>query len=477
MPARPTIPFAFALLLAACGDSAQGEDIAGTSSDTSGDGDGDSDLEVGDALQLLGEIIPPQQGPLHILDLTEDAGYVYAACYGGLFVIDVNDPQNPTTVMTQQGQGDRLYWVSKDAGSLMIESRTQGARRYAIGAGGQLTPEATLMATSLEGAQMAGDYIYIAGQANGLLVKNRSDLSPVTTVSEPSNAFDVKLGDGQLFVADRDHGLMSFDISNGAAPQLVGELELGTAVQELAVANDVVYVAASGRIHAVDVSDPSQPVLLDEVAVDGIAVRLAVEGGLLAVATWDDTRLYDVSDPADIRLIALEGATESATAVALAGDRLYVGDWDSMRIYAVDPLLASAELSYTSNLVMIGDQPGTDFGVVIRNEGPIDLDVSDVSCSDPALSVSSSVFTIAPGELTSITITADLGSAIPNSTCTIVSNDVDEPAAEIEIVVNPDGLKVGDQAPAWTVPDLQNTPYSLGDYQGEILLMTIFSSL
>jgi hypothetical protein len=257
----------------------------------------------------------------------------------------------------------------------------------------------------------------------------------------------------------------------------VGELALDAAVQELAVANDVVFVAASGRVYAVDVSNPSQPALLDEVAIKGIAVRLAVENDLLAVSTWDDTRIYDVSDPTAMRLIALEDATDSSTAVALAGDRLYVGDWDMLRIYAVDPLLASAEITYTSNLVMIGDQPGTAFGVVIKNEGPIDLEISDISCTDAALSVDSSMLTVPSGGLDSVTITADLGSAIPNSTCTIVSNDVDEPNAEIEIVVNPAGLKVGDQAPAWTVPDLQNTPYSLSDYQGEILLLTIFSSL
>lgn len=456
-----------------------GTDEAETDASTETDTDTDTGEpgEIGDALRPLGEIKAEEGNILHILDMQAVGDFLYMVGYTGMYSLDVSDPANPVKVDERMAQG--LYWIDADADSLLVESRTMGAIRTDLDAGGQFDIQAMLPADglSLEGGALLGDYAYIAGQDDGLLVRDRADLSPAGASSEPTNAFDVAVGGDHLFVADRDRGLMSFALDDPSAPTLVGELELGAALQAIVFQDDVVYAAASGSVYAIDVADPSAPAILDEVHVDGVAARVDVDGPYLAVATWNDTRLYDASDPAALELIALEDATDASMSLDLVGDVLYVGDWDIMRSYAVDPSLVSAELTMTGSATIIGDGDTGAVGVVLKNEGPIDLDVSGIDCTDGAVSVDETAFTIPPGGSQVVTVTAELASAGPQTTCTVTSDDVDEPAASLQILVNPEGLKVGDQAPDWSVPDLEGLVYNLHDFQGQVLLITIFSSL
>ena len=115
----------------------------------------------------------------------------------------------------------------------------------------------------------------------------------------------------------------------------------------------------------------------------------------------------------------------------------------------------------------------------MENEGSLDLQLEEASCSGAELAIEPSRLLIEPGVTAVLELVGTFGSTSPEEArCTFITNDPDEPSVEVEVVLNELGLSVGDAAPDFSVPNLEGTDvYTLQDARGEILLLTIFSSL
>jgi hypothetical protein len=101
------------------------------------------------------------------------------------------------------------------------------------------------------------------------------------------------------FVTDGLAGLAIVDVTDPAAPSLVGRAAIDGQARGLAVDGDHAYVAAgSAGLVVVDVSDRRAPKVKGAARVSGSAIRVDYSGGLAFVAAWNDARVYDVSNPA-----------------------------------------------------------------------------------------------------------------------------------------------------------------------------------
>ena len=153
-------------------------------------------------------------------------------------------------------------------------------------------------------------------------------------------------------MAAGDAGLAVVNITNPAAPAVLGTADgIGDATA-VAVSGSYAYVASGyDGMRVVDVSNPATPEHVGGFATFEPARGVAVAAGFAFVA--EDTfglRVLDVSTPADPVEAASVVTAGNAFAVTLAGDYAYVADWaGGLQIFEVsDPLFPTDSGFFTT---------------------------------------------------------------------------------------------------------------------------------
>ena len=481
------------------GEEEEGEEEEQREEEEGGEEEEERPRRLGDALAPLGEVRPVRaggrRGPIHIMDVLLVGETAYLATYSGAFAVDVRDPGAPSQIGDPIGQ--KLYWLAASDAGLLTAGRDDGMRLLVVGLSGGWEEQAGRSGESFtpEGVAVAGERVYVAGQEQGLLIHDLFDLRQVAAWDGAHNAIDVVVQAGVAYVGDRERGVVIAAVSQAADALEITELAAvplpGGLVQHLELSPDGrhLYVAAGARVAVLDVSEPAQARVVAELHPGGVATGVAADGDLLALANWRDTRLYDVADPAAPRLIAVEDALDASMSVDLRGDLLVVGDWDHLRAYRIDATLQAAELELPKSVTVLGDPAVTaevETYVLVGNgtSDDVDLELFDVTCASDAVAPAVTEATVAPGLVAVVPLRVDIvvgGGRRPErewrTSCAFWTTDPDESIAEVEVVVNPDGLSLGDPAPDWTLPDLDGELHTLSAHRGKVVVMTIFSSL
>ena len=177
---------------------------------------------------------------------------------------------------------------------------------------------------SYEGIDTANGLIYVALRRHGLGIYRRtaSGFLRVGTFAALENAWGVRVRGNTAFVTDGLAGLAIVDVTDPAAPVLVGRAAIDGQARGLAVDGDHAYVAAgSAGLVVVDVSDLRAPKVQGAARVSGSAIRVDYSGGLAFVAAWNDARVYDVSNPAAPRFVGAARMTRDIGREGTAGPR------------------------------------------------------------------------------------------------------------------------------------------------------------
>ncbi len=138
-----------------------------------------------------------------------------------------------------------------------------------------------------------------------------------------------RLGSHLLVADGAANVLLSFDVSDPAAPTPAFSLPLGGMARDVAVTGDWACVSqgSNWKLVTVNVGDPAQPALGSSVNLNGYAGGVAVAGGWAYVAQSNaGVAVVDISDPLAPTLADTVHTGEWARDVALAGSVLLVAD-------------------------------------------------------------------------------------------------------------------------------------------------------
>lgn len=127
------------------------------------------------------------------------------------------------------------------------------------------------------------------------------------------------------------------DISQPAAPVLLGECPFRGAGRQLVVADGIAYVTArADGVYIIDVHDEANPKLLCHYDCIELATGVEVQGSLLFIAQRQyGVEIVDVSDPAKPVYVS-KIKTHEAQSVDARGDIIYVGDWGASKLTTID---------------------------------------------------------------------------------------------------------------------------------------------
>lgn len=166
---------------------------------------------------------------------------------------------------------------------------------------------------------VAGRYLYAAWGRSGLVVidARRTESPHIVAAAEgPGNALRVAVAGKprRAYVVDDVIGLMIYDVSDPAAPSVLGVENTPGQARDVCVQGPVAYVAdAELGVRVVSVESPDNPWLIRAVPTPGRAAGVAVRGDYVFVADGGaGMTVIDVSDPA---VAAVVGGIDTRDAV------------------------------------------------------------------------------------------------------------------------------------------------------------------
>jgi CSLREA domain-containing protein len=140
----------------------------------------------------------------------------------------------------------------------------------------------------------------------------------------PGSATEIAVVDGVAYVADGSAGLLLYDVSDPAAPVLLGSLDT-TSASDVAVLGDRAFVAdGSSGLRVVDVSDPGSPREVVGLPATGPAHEVEVQDGLVYVL--DHGFGLRVFDPTTLAPVGALAVVDSPAYLSVAGGIAYVAD-------------------------------------------------------------------------------------------------------------------------------------------------------
>lgn len=139
---------------------------------------------------------------------------------------------------------------------------------------------------------VSGNFVFLASQAQGLLIYDASNLAiPPVLVGQINNkgsANWVTVSGEFAYVANGPDGLRIDSITNPASPVNIGHALTGGNTYGVAVAGQYAFVAQSSGIAVFDVSDPSRPVPAGSAITSAQAYGVEVSGDFVYVANSTD---------------------------------------------------------------------------------------------------------------------------------------------------------------------------------------------
>jgi len=297
----------------------------------------------------------------------------------GLHIVDVSDPAHPAEIGALGGMGlarrvavagDVAYMADLREGLRLIDV-TAPARPVQIGLY-SLLAEARRVA-------VAGHYAYVAAGFSGLRIVDIADPSHPREVGAfdlgddgyggQSYASSVVVSGTYVYLASHLHGPLNFhvfDVSDPAFPNRISAINCCGANREIALQDEIVYVADEGGLSLVSVADPANAIQIGFIRLNQNhqdTVGVAISGTLAYVAdAGSGVKIVDVSNPVSLTVVGAwdpPGLFEFVEGVTVVGYTAYVAEaTDGLRIVDVSDPAGPVEIGFF-------DTPGTPAAVAV----------------------------------------------------------------------------------------------------------------
>jgi len=266
-----------------------------------------------------------------------------AAGDAGLIAVNINDPEAPEQLCTQDTPGyarhvevvGELAYVADSFGGLRI---IDISNPMSLSETGYYDTDGRSRSVAVDGI-----YAYVADETNGLEIVNVSDPSNPTHVGQfdtmGCELHDVSISEANAYTAAASGGLMVWDVSSPDSPRIIATEETPGASYGVDVVGDIAYVADySAGLRVYDVSTPGDPVEIGAQDTPGYALGVTVVGRYAFVADyWEGLRIIDISTPAQPNEVGSIDTPDEAWEVAVLGNIAIVADYDGgLRIMSVE---------------------------------------------------------------------------------------------------------------------------------------------
>lgn len=258
-----------------------------------------------------------------------------AAGTEGVLIVDISDPAAPL-LRGQIPTRGFSYGVTVRDGIAYVADGSAGLQLFDVSVPESPRPYGDGAATAglAYDVVVTGNIALVSDPIGGLFAFDLADpnsprqLSQITTPGSPSGVW---LEGARLFVADGPAGLTIVDVSNPAAPRVIGNAVPSSGAQTTAVQVDSGYAYLSDFFQGLAVFDVRRPAAPNTLAASlplpGEARDAVMAAGRLYVAAGEAGLLvFDASNPRAVIALGALDTEGSAEAVVVVGTRAFVAD-------------------------------------------------------------------------------------------------------------------------------------------------------
>jgi hypothetical protein len=216
------------------------------------------------------------------------------------------------------------------------------------------------------GVEREDDYLEVKSVLRVVDISNPAAPTVVGTCDEPElTGILAVVGDYAYITAADEDGFLVVDISKATAPSVVGSCDKPEYPWKMAVVGDYAYAVArgavSGGLSVLDVSNPKVPKEVGVCDAFRGGQGIAVAGDYAYIGTeYDGLRVVDISDPKapkEVGFCKMEETDTNAGRVAVVGKYAYVADFEGARAAMVvvdvsDPKAPKQVSKYSEGMVV-----------------------------------------------------------------------------------------------------------------------------
>lgn len=513
---RPSTLLVLSILAPACHgepepDDSGGEPEGDTDTDADGDSDTDSDSDTdtdiawsslpeaceipGDLgvspLSLVGELVVSGVSGtggggffIELVDLEVDAerGLVWGVGQGGLIAFDVSKPSEMELLSAYDQDGSRYYRLELgEDGIVYVTHRDKGLVALDGSDPAEIEKLGSVEAPGLAGMARDGDRLYVVSHGGELVTFSLEDPTEPEEIARTGglgNAWDLLLAGERAYVADNSLGVGVVDLSDRDAPVVLGAVDPGRGVQDLALdaGSGTLYAAGGGAgVMVLSLDDPDAPELLDTIELEGSVLSVAVGQGRLWAVDQLNVAAFDLSDPRAPRLLGTVETPQWAMHVAAAGERAFVGDWGQLSIWEANPEVEAPDLLVGSGTVVF-DEVGEVVEVDLENLGSGTLELTGATVDSAEVEVTVDTVSLEPGEVGRLRI--DFAGGELDTLLCLASTDPDEPLQELVLYSGSGdgGSTLGSAAPDFVLSGIDGETYQLSEQLGSPVVLVYFAT-
>jgi parallel beta-helix repeat protein len=327
--------------------------------------------------------------PNHAMDVCVTGNHAYVADYtNGLVIVDISDPANPTTVGNFPSRIGNFGYTAAAIGVAVSGNYAYVANwyddLYIIDVTDKTNPTLANTYNIDDGADsitISGDLAFIAAAFAGVDIIDISDpVNPVFIGNYNTDdlAEDVAIQNNYAYIADRDDGVIIVDVSDLANPSFVGSCDTPYDANSIVVSGAYAYVADADDTLIIDISNQAAPVIVGQYD-SGDAWGIALDGNYVYVGDGDNgVVVLNVNDPSNPVYAGSYDTAGYAGGLNIVSNLVYVAD-DSLVILRIDASSTSGPVHninkgthYTTIQAAIddanlGDEIHVDAGTYVEN--------------------------------------------------------------------------------------------------------------
>lgn len=442
-----------------------------------------------DPFQLEGELSLTQETHgswfVEILDIAwlPDQERVLAVGQGGLVVYDAAPGADPVLAghTGPDASGSERYYHLLPAGDdrVWVTHRARGVTLINTDPS-VLEPVAEAEGLGFEGLDQGGTWLYVASTEGTVEVFDASGTDQVVphgSVAGLGRPWDVLVSGAVAWVADGERGVVALDLADPGAPSLAGEAATEGTPSRLATdgAGTLYLAAGAAGVEVYDVSDPLAPVRVGAVDVGGSALDVAVDGSLLGVATQEAVVLLDLTDPLAPAPWAYQETEQYAMTLDASEGLWTVGDWNILGLWRAGTAPAPAIDPSVDTVALLDGSETRELTITNRGAATLTLTGVDVPAG---VTAQVSATSIGPGDQALLSLTWDGTTSVDDAAVCVASDDPGRPAVAIGLTTGQDGegQGIGQQAPDFSLPDLDGITRRLSEERGHPVVLAYFAT-
>ncbi|MGH7234299.1 MAG: hypothetical protein ACREF7_02535, partial [Candidatus Saccharimonadales bacterium] len=236
--------------------------------------------------------------------------YVYVACVGTIYVVNVSNPTSPSTAGSVAVSGEPYgiyvsgnYLYATTSGALDVFNVSNPTDPVLIGSVSLNGSEAE---NCIDNIEVVGDYAYIASTTPDFYIVNISNpASPTiasTTTAHLTAPAGLSISNGTAYISDfSGNDIAVFNVNNPSSPTYVTSFSTGSGSNPAGstIQGQNLYVAESGTnaVSIINISNPSSPSLTGTISgTNAYPNNVAVSGRYLYVNEYNGNtfQIYDL---------------------------------------------------------------------------------------------------------------------------------------------------------------------------------------